>query len=89
MVDFINSNGIPVGGDIRAGQPETRMLSGIINKWTYNDIRNLLKYAKSLPKENPQRGCFDRIKDMIGFGEKDFKSYAHEKHRSFGPKMDL
>jgi cytochrome c553 len=70
---------------VRAGQPGTRMSSGIINKWSDEDIRNLLTYVQTLPKEKPKKGWFDRIKMMIGLGE---KSYAHEEHRGFGPKMD-
>jgi thiosulfate dehydrogenase len=73
---------------VRAGQPGTRMSAGIINKWSDEDIRNLLAYAQNLPNEKPEKGWFDRMLSVIGIGEKEHKSYMHEEHRGFGPKIE-
>lgn len=73
---------------VRAGQPGTRMVSGIMNKFSEKDIRDLLTYSRSLPKEQPETGWFDRMLRAIGLGEKEHKSYMHEERRGFGPKIE-
>jgi thiosulfate dehydrogenase len=137
LVEFINSDGSPVGGDIRAGQnffatncmtechgpdgmaidfgdekkpgfigtvanmnpwefihkvragqPGTRMSSGIINKWSNEDIRNLLTYSRTLPKELPVVGWFDRIMGTLGIWKKKQESHISKEHRGFGPKIE-
>ena len=71
----------------RAGQPGSRMSSGIINKWTDNDMRNLLKYSQSLPDKVPEMGWLDRAKEFFGMGKKK-TSYIPKEYRGFGPKVD-
>lgn len=72
---------------VRAGQPGTKMSSGIINKWTDKDIRDLLVYARTLPTALPEPGWFDRIIETLGIGEKKQISYKPEEDRGFGPKI--
>jgi thiosulfate dehydrogenase len=73
---------------VRAGQPGTRMSSGIINNWRDEDILNLLAYSQTLPAAAPEEGWFDRILSAIGLGEKEHTEYVHEEHRGFGPKFE-
>jgi thiosulfate dehydrogenase len=136
LTTFINSNGLPAGGDIKAGrdfysrncmlechgndgtainfkskdspefigtvanknpwelihkvrvgQPGTRMSSGIINKWSYDDLLNVLSYARTLPKEQPRQGWFDRLKISLGIS-KSHKSIIVKESRGFGPKLE-
>jgi thiosulfate dehydrogenase len=72
---------------VRAGQPGTRMSSGIINKWSYNDLLNVLSYARTLSKEQPRQGWFDRLKISLGIS-KSQKSIIVEESRGFGPKLE-
>jgi len=71
---------------VRAGQPGTRMSAGIIDKWSTNDLLNLLAYARTLPKEKPQPGWLEKIKISLGMG-KEQKSVIVEETRGFGPKL--
>ncbi len=73
---------------VRAGQPGTRMSSGIINKWSDDDLRNLLVYSQTLPRELPAKGWFARMLGAIGIGDKDHISHMHRAERGFGPKTD-
>jgi thiosulfate dehydrogenase len=72
---------------VRAGQPGTRMLSGIINKWSDEDILNLLVYVQTLPKEMPEVGWFDRIMGTFGIGGEKQESRIPKEYRGFGPKI--
>ena len=72
---------------VRAGQPGTRMSSGIINKWTSEDLLHLLKYTRTLPKVRPKAGWFDRIKISLGL-IKGQESMDVEENRGFGPKLE-
>jgi thiosulfate dehydrogenase len=72
---------------VRAGQPGTRMSSGIINKWSNEEILGVLAYARTLPKEKPEVGWIDRLMNTIGLG-KEKKSLIPESHRGFGPKIE-
>jgi thiosulfate dehydrogenase len=71
---------------IRAGQPGTRMSSGIINKWSSDDLMNALAYARTLPKEKTQEGWLERMKILVGMA-KEKKSIVVEETRGFGPKL--
>jgi thiosulfate dehydrogenase len=70
---------------VRAGQPGTRMSSGIIYGWRENDIRDLLAYSQTLPKDKPAPGWFDWMLKKMGFGDEEHKSRILEKYRGFGP----
>jgi thiosulfate dehydrogenase len=72
---------------VRAGQPGTKMSSGIVNKWSNEDIRNLIAYSQTLPKELPEIGWFDRIMGTLGIGEKKQESRIPKEYRGFGPKI--
>ncbi len=73
---------------VRAGQPGTRMSSGIINQWSTQDIMSLLQYSQSLPRVMPETGFFDRMLSRIGLGKKKHKEYIHKEYRGFGPKQE-
>ncbi len=73
---------------VRAGQPGTRMSSGIINNWSDEEIIDLLAYAQTLPTEQPEAGWFDKLLSFIGLGNKEQGTHAHEEHRGFGPKLE-
>ena len=72
---------------VRAGQPGTRMSSGIINKWTSEDLLHLIKYTRTLPKARPKAGWFERVKISLGFS-KGQESLIVEGTRGFGPKLE-
>jgi thiosulfate dehydrogenase len=69
----------------RAGQPGSRMSSGIISGWSDNDMRNLLMYAQTLPAKAPEPRLMDRIKEMLGLSKKQ-NSHISKEFRGFGPK---
>jgi thiosulfate dehydrogenase len=71
---------------VRAGQPGTRMSAGMIDKWSTNDLLNLLAYTKTLPQEKPQAGWVERMKITLGLGQ-EHKSMIAEEKRGFGPKL--
>lgn len=73
---------------VRAGQPGTRMPSGIINRWSDKDILDILSYSRRLPREKKKASWFDRVIGKLGFGEKPLKSHIPETYRGFGPKME-
>jgi thiosulfate dehydrogenase len=72
---------------VRAGQPGTGMSSGIINKWSEDNIRDLLSYSRTLPTEEPKLSWFDNILKAMGFREKNQRSFIPDQHRGFGPKV--
>jgi thiosulfate dehydrogenase len=71
---------------VRAGQPGTRMSSGIINKWSNEEILDVLAYARTLPREKPGVGWFEGLLNAVGLG-KEKESIIPESHRGFGPKI--
>ena len=77
---------------VRAGQPGTRMRSGIILIWSDDNIRDLLAYARILPETPPGPGWFGRM--MQGIGMRKGGMGAHhqwflpEEGRGFGPMLD-
>ena len=73
---------------VRAGQPGTRMSSGIINNWSNEDIIDILAYSQTLPAEQPKAGWFDRLLSTIGLGEQEQNGHALKEHRGFGPKLE-
>ncbi len=73
---------------VRAGQPGTRMSSGIINRWDDRDMRNLLAYAQTLPKKQREKSWFDRVLTAVGLGGKNQESHVPHEHRGFGPKLE-
>ena len=73
---------------VRSGQPGTRMLSAIINKWSDNDILDLLSYARTLPKDVPEAGWFTRTMRWMGMGKGHHDSFIPEDSRGFGPIME-
>jgi thiosulfate dehydrogenase len=83
-----NKNPWEVIHKVRAGQPGTRMSSGIINNWSDKDIIDLLAYSQSLPAEQPEAGWFDKLLSFIGMGDQEQIGNAHEEHRGFGPKLE-
>lgn len=70
---------------VRAGQPGTRMMSAIINKWSSKDIIDLLSYARELPKDVPEAGWFTRMMRSMGMGRHDW--FIPKDSRGFGPLM--
>ncbi|MEH6347460.1 MAG: c-type cytochrome [Bermanella sp.] len=46
---------------VRNGQPGTRMPSAIINKWSDNDILNLLVFAQALPNDASEIGWWESL----------------------------
>jgi thiosulfate dehydrogenase len=73
---------------VRSGQPGTKMTSAIINKWSDNDILDLLSYARTLPKDVPEVGWFTSMMRWFGMGEGHHDRFAHEHGRGFGPIME-
>jgi hypothetical protein len=63
------------------------MSSGIINKWSDEDILNLLVYVQTLPKEMPEVGWFDRIMGTFDIGGEKQESRIPKEYRGFGPKI--
>ncbi len=77
---------------VRAGQPGTRMRSGIILKWTDDDIRDLLAFARILPEELPKPGWLGRMMQKFGM-RKGGMGVHHEfsigkDSRGFGPMKE-
>ena len=73
---------------IRSGQPGTRMRSAIILKWSDDDIRDLLVYARILPEEQPKLGWLSRMMQGLGMhrgGGHHKWSIGGEDGRGFGP----
>ncbi len=73
---------------VRSGQPGTRMPSAIINKWSEKDIRDLLVFAHTLPKDAPKIRWYRRMMGRMGFSMGHHKSYIPVKHRGYGPIME-
>jgi thiosulfate dehydrogenase len=71
---------------VRAGQPGTRMPSGIMNKWKSSDILDVLAYSQTLPKDIPEAGWFTRMMRSLGMGKHDW--FIPEDSRGFGPAME-
>jgi len=64
---------------VRAGQPGTKMFSGIINNLSDKDLLDLLAYARTLPKDSYES---TRSGYMMGdMGHNQFNSDS----RGFGP----
>ena len=70
---------------VRAGQPGTRMPSAIINKWSEEDINDLLTFARTLPVEAQKISMFRRMMVRMGFGMCHHESYIPVKYRGYGP----
>jgi thiosulfate dehydrogenase len=70
---------------IRAGQPGTRMSSGIVYKWSEKDIRNVLAYSQTLPQKRTEPGWFERLFEKLGFGQQPHRSRILKEYRGFGP----
>lgn len=70
---------------VRSGQPGTRMPSSIMNKWSNDDILDLLSYVRTLPKDIPEVGWFTRIMGVMGMGRGHHDTVAHKVSRGFGP----
>jgi thiosulfate dehydrogenase len=51
---------------VRMGQPGARMPSALINKWTEEDISNILAFTRTLPAEAPKTGWFRRMMGRMG-----------------------
>ena len=64
---------------VRAGQPGTKMLSGIINKLSDKNILDLLAYVRTLPKDSYESTRSGHM--MGGMGHNQFRSDS----RGFGP----
>ncbi len=64
---------------VRAGQPGTKMFSGIINRLSDKDILDLLAYARTLPKDSYESTRSGHM--MGGMGHNQFSSDS----RGFGP----
>ncbi len=77
---------------VRAGQPGTRMRSGFILKWTVDDIRDLLAYARILPEDHPGPGWFGRMMQSIGMRKGGMAAHHQwfipEEGRGFGPMKE-
>jgi thiosulfate dehydrogenase len=72
----------------RAGQPGTRMSSGILNKWKEENIRDILAYSQTLPTDRPEPRWYDPFLKMIGRVREEPRSRVLEKYRGFGPKLE-
>ncbi len=70
----------------RAGQPGTRMPSGIVHKWSDDDILDLLAYSMTLPEALPEAGWFTRMMRRMGMGQHDW--FIPDDSRGFGPSME-
>ena len=77
---------------VRSGQPGTRMRSGIILKWSDDDIRNLLAYTRILPETPPGPGWFGRLMQRFGMHGGGMKNHHQwflpKKNRGFGPMKE-
>lgn len=76
---------------VRAGQPGTRMPSGIALGWSDDVVRDLLAYARILSEDLPEPGWLARLIGNIG-SEDDKSRKARwvraEETRGFGPVLD-
>lgn len=70
---------------VRMGQPGTKMPSALINRWSEEDISNILTFARTLPTETPKTGWFRRIMGRMGMGMGHHEPYTPKEHRGFGP----
>jgi len=66
---------------VRAGQPGTRMLSAIVNKWSEKGIIDLLSYSRTLPKDLHEISGMGSM--MEGMGHQAVSGAAET--RGFGP----
>jgi thiosulfate dehydrogenase len=66
---------------VRAGQPGTKMMSAIINKWSQKDILDLVRYVRTLPKDLNEVSSFGG--NMMG-GRMEHHQPRTE-GRGFGP----
>jgi hypothetical protein len=78
---------------VRAGQPGTRMRSGIILKWSDDDVRDILAFARILPDELPKPGWFSRMMQSFGMGKGEMSVHhklyiGEEDSRGFGPMQE-
>jgi hypothetical protein len=77
---------------VRAGQPGTRMRSGIILKWTDDEIRDLLAYARILPEDPPGPGWLSRMMQGMGMRRGNVKVnhqwFLPGEGRGFGPMLN-
>ncbi len=73
---------------VRAGQPGSRMSSGIMNGMSAQDIRDLLRYSQTLPKERAELTWFEKMKVRAGLAKEELQSRILEKYRGFGPKTE-
>jgi thiosulfate dehydrogenase len=73
---------------VRVGQPGTRMSSGIMRGMSAQDIRDLLRYSQTLPKEKKELTWFEKMKVRAGLAKEESKSRILQKHRGFGPKTE-
>ena len=87
---------------MRAGQPGTRMRSGIILKWSDDDIRDVLSYARILSEEVPKPGWLSVFIGSVfgielGIGDKSESKEKKKQHhewvivdegRGFGPIIE-
>ena len=67
------------------GQPGTKMPSALINRWSEEDISNILTFARTLPTETPKIGWFRRMMGRMGMGTGMGMGYKPKEHRGFGP----
>jgi thiosulfate dehydrogenase len=72
----------------RAGQPGTRMSSGIIYKWSDKDLQNLLIYSQTLPVKKPELNWYEKALKKIGYGKAELVSRIPQEYRGFGPKIE-
>jgi thiosulfate dehydrogenase len=73
---------------VRSGQPGTRMISAIINKWNDGDILALLSYVRTLPEDIPEAGWFTGMMRWMGMGKGHHDWFIPEDSRGFGPIME-
>jgi mono/diheme cytochrome c family protein len=66
---------------VRSGQPGTKMMSAIINRWSDKDILDLVAYTRTLPKDQDQARSFGG--HMMGSGMGNQQSGSDS--RGFGP----
>ncbi len=72
---------------VRAGQPGTRMASGIVDQLATEEIRSLLLYSRSLPKDLPEESWVDKMKKKLDSSKEEEKTPPKKQHRGFGPKV--
>lgn len=73
---------------VRAGQPGSRMPSGIINEWSDKDIADLLSFSRTLPKDASDVGWGRGWgRGFMGYGMHD-RMFAPGRGRGFGPTFE-